>query len=229
MSDSLATAVTDTIGAPPTAIEPERVLVLTDIEQTALAARLAALHIVERQEGTTPPSDEVRFLARLMHGEEYADEIDELTRVTLRKRRLEAEVKRCNRRLEDLEPQVAEKLMEHGLKGAKHEATGASLSMSRKVWLKIIREGEKATPEEKARVGQALVAAGLDEFVKEDFNSNTVSAYFREQIDQYDLEQQQLPEHERVPRTVDSFIPEPLKGLIELTDDPTISVRAARN
>jgi hypothetical protein len=207
-----------------TAIEPQRVMVLSEEEQDVLG------HVLGRLADTRCET----LRGRIFYGENYVNETDELVRVTLRKRRLEEEVRRCNRRIADLEPVIVEQLLELGVSGMKHDATGASLSTSRRVWAKLDVDTDgldKATAEQmradqKARAGAALSEVGLGDLVRPDFNLNTLSAVFREQIKEYDEAQRDLPEHERRPKAVQDFLPEPLHGLLRLDATPHITVRA---
>lgn len=234
MSDT----ATASVGPAPTAIEPSRVLVLNDDEQHL---------IVETVDSILGPyttgNGEIRKLAaedngvpwhslralrnRVAHGDEYDNPADELVRTTLRKRRLETELRRCNQTIERTTETVVEELVDRGDSGGKHAATGASYRIDRKIWAKVVKADEKVTPEEKHAAAVALVAADLGDFVREDFNTNTVSAYFREQIKEWDAAQRALPEHERTPRAAAEFLPPELVGFIELDDTPTIQVRAS--
>lgn len=220
--------MTDTVTAPSppeaTAIEPERVLVLTDREQRILLDLLPA----------DASTETAAIRGRIAWGDEYSDEKDELARVTLRKRRLEAEVRRCNRRLEDLEETVVEQLIDQGVSSVKHAGTGATLRIDSKIWAKLAvdteglpkSEAEVLRAEAKAKAGDGLIAAGLGTYVRSDFNLNSVTAHFREQIKAYRAAQADLPEDERRPMSVEDFLPPELQGLLELTDQPTISVRS---
>lgn len=225
------------IEPPPTAIEPSRVLVLNDDEQRLVIETIESIVApfideegVARQLAADDQGVPVRSLMmlrdRVAYGDEYVNPVDELTRITLRKRRLENEVRRCNIRIAQVEEQVVEEFAEAGDTGRKHAGTGATLTLARKIWAKVVKQGEKATPDEKAAAAEGLIAAGLDDFVRPDFNTNTVSAHFRELINAYDAEQRQLPEHKRVPRPAADFLPPELQGLIELDDTPHITVRA---
>lgn len=207
----------------PTAIEPERVLVLNDDQQRLLITVLNQASHDPALDYANPNA--LRDL--VAYGQEYRNPVDELARTTLRKRRLEAEVRRCNATIERVEQQVADELVQRGEGKVTHAATGASLTLTQKVWAKVVREGEKPTDEEKGAAGQALIDAGLGQFVKPGFNTNSVSAHFRELYNAHLEEQRALPEHQRRPLPVDAFLPESLKGFIELTNDPAISVRAA--
>jgi hypothetical protein len=216
----------------PTAVEPSRVLVLNDDEQRILMHALTRLaperedlgdrHLVQRLHG------------RIAHGDEYVNPTDELARVTLRKRRLEGEVKRCNIRISRVEEQVLEDLQRDGHKSVGHAATGATLTVTRMLWAKLDVDTDDLTEDDakavrataKAAAGDALIEAGMGDYVRSDFNLNSVSAHFRTLVKAYDDEQAELPEHERRPRAAESFLPEALHGHLVLDDNPTISVRA---
>lgn len=205
----------------PTAIRPDRVLVLTEREQEIIAQLLA---------NTAEDVGARRALyGRIAYGDEYADPVDELARTTLRKRVLESEIRRANKRIEDLKTYVVEDLTEQGVSSVKHAATGATLRITRKVWAKVCRSGEKVSDEEKAAAARGLVDAGLGDYVQPGFNTNTISAHFRELIKEHDAIQQSLPEDRRRPMAASDFLPPELLGLIELTDDPDISVTASRS
>jgi hypothetical protein len=200
-----------------TAIEPQRVLVLNEDEQVA---------ILDAFDGLLPDI----FAQRIAHGETYVNETDELVRVTLRKRRLEEEVRRCNRRIADLEPVIVEQLTEIGVSAMKHDATGATLRRRDKAWIKYVDEnldtaGKAAVKAQAAAVMQQIGGEVAD-LVKPDYNGNTVSAFFREQYLALVAEQLALPEHERRPVDPDALIPEPLREYLRLDAQPHIEVRA---
>jgi len=200
-----------------TAIEPQRVLVLNEDEQVA---------ILDAFDGLLPDI----FAQRIAHGETYVNETDELVRVTLRKRRLEEEVRRCNRRIADLEPVIVEQLTEIGVSAMKHDATGATLRRRDKAWIKYVDEnldtaGKAAVKAQAAAVMQQIGGEVAD-LVKPDYNGNTVSAFFREQYLALVAEQLALPEHERRPVDPDQLIPEPLREYLRLDAQPHIEVRA---
>lgn len=216
----------------PTAVEPSRVLVLTDDEQLIL---LHATTVFAREREDLGDAHLVRrFHDRVAYGDEYINEVDELTRTTLRKRRLEAEIRRCNLRIEKLDSDVVDEFVTNGDTGRKHAGTGASLSLVRNVWAKLDidtagmskDEEQQARADAKAAAAEALEHAGLGALVRPDFNLQTLSAVFREQIKAYDELQRDLPEHKRAPRTADSFLPEPLRGHLRIDDTPHIQVRA---
>jgi hypothetical protein len=226
----------------PTAIEPQRVLILSDAEQRLLIDTIdgAVDGAVEAERiiagpGATHDAETQRLLGLLAYGEEYNNPADELTRVTLRKRRLEAEVRRCNQRIADLEPEIIDEWSEQGISGIRHDATGASLGRDDRVWAKLNIDTSDMTREQADRAKAAVKAAAADalaadeetaDFVRNDFNLNTISAYFREIYKAYNDAQRELPEHERTPRPVESFLPEALRPFLRLDATPHITVRA---
>lgn len=214
---------------PATAIRPDRVLILTEREQELLAQ---ALHQLDDDPAAT------RLFNRLYYGDEYQNEVDELVRTTFRKRVLEQAVRQCNRRITELEEPVIDQLIEDGHRKVTHAATGGTAAIDSKLWAKLDVDIDDDTPKTvadeikaraKAAAGDALIAAGMGEYVRSDFNLNSVSAYFREQVKAYRAEQDLLPENERTPRPVEDFLPEPLRGHLVLDDTPTIRVTAPRS
>lgn len=221
-----------TAPTPTPAIRPQRVMVLDEYEQQAMVKAL------RRVNGAWPAPvdapDAHRLAERVAYGTQYTNPTDELVRRTLRKRRLEEEVRRENRAITDLEEQIVQEWADLGRNKDGHEATGATLHMTRRVWAKLDIEtdgldkahAEQLRADQKARVGEVLTTIGLGGLVRPDFNLNTLSAVFREQIKDYDAEQRELPEHERAPRAAQDFLPEALQGLLRLDDTPHITVRA---
>jgi hypothetical protein len=201
-----------------TAIEPQRVMVLSEDEQRAILGEMGY------------PAIAHPIAVRIADGETYANETDELVRVTLRKRRLEEEVRRANRRIAELEPVIVEQLTELGVSGMKHDATGATLRRTDKAWIVYVDKeldtaGKAAV---KAQAAAVMVDLGGDvaELVKPDYNGNTVSAYFREKYLALVAEQLDKPEHERRPVDPDSVLPESLRDYLRLDAVPHVQVRA---
>lgn len=214
----------------PTAIEPARVMVLTEAEQYEL---LDTLQVTDDIVCDLPPSL-VTLRARLQYGDTYVNATDEFVRRTHRQRRLEAEILREKKRIAELEEMIVDDWMANVRSGDKHAPTGATLSLGRTVRAKLDVDTNGLSKEHADQVRaqcKAQVGAVLQQFdetadmVRPDFNMNTLSAYFREQIKTYDEEQRALPEHERRPRDPDSFLPEPLRGLLKIDAAPRITVR----
>ncbi len=201
-----------------TAIAGTRVIELREDEIATIADALDA-------SGKTV---DIKLAARIADGDEYANEADEYARLTLRDRRLKTERSAIGRRLAELEQALIEDMTEMGVDSLKHAATGKTIRIDSKLWAKYEFEGEKPTDEERAAAGQALIASGLDQYVVPSFNTNSVSAYFREQLKAWKAEQADLPEHERSPLTDDvlrSFLPDGMQDLWRLDNTPTLVVR----
>jgi hypothetical protein len=213
----------------PTAIRPDRPVVLTEREQLKLAQAMHYLAMGDDLEAR-------RLASRLLYGDSYDNPTDELIRTTLEKRALESAVRRLNGRIADLDQQVVEELIERGDTGGKHAGTGASYRVGSKLYARLVvdvngmprDQAEALRAGVKGAAGHVLSEVGLGDFVRPDFNLNTLSAYFREQIKEYRETQLALPEHERVPKAASEFLPEGLRGLIELDDTPTITVTKSR-
>lgn len=209
-----------------TAIEPIRVLVLDTNEQTILLGVLDELDLT--------PSEEVLH-DKLAHGDTYLNEIDEITRLTLRKRRLETEVKRANTRIAELEPIIVEQWAERGSSGEKHDATGASLRRTETLWCKLAVDTDGLARDEanmvraqaKAEAGAALESmSDFAGFVSLGFNMNTLSAHFREAYKEHIAAQKDLPEHERRPVDLAALMPDELRPYLVLDATPHVEVRA---
>ena len=215
----------------PSAIEPARVMVLDEAEQDTLAD---ALDVLSADRADSDPVVK-RLEERLEYGETYQNPTDELVRRTFRKRRLEAEIRKENARIAELDAQLVEEWAEVGRSKDGHEATGATLSLSRRVYAKLDVDtsglpsdaAQSIRSQHKAMVGEMLSQLpGLAGLVRSDFNLQTLSAIFAERIRDYDEEQRMLPEHERVPRDVQEFLPDELRGLLVLDATPHVQVRA---
>lgn len=211
-------------------VEPSRVLILTEDEQWALVAVLNVCSPHGDGEATK------RLLGRFRYGDEYINPADELTRKTIMKRRLEGEIRRLNVAITRCEEQLVEEWTQDGVTGLKHAGTGASLGLTRKVWAKLDIDtdgldrdhADQIRAKAKGEVCDVMdTLDDLRDLVRLDANLNSVSAFFREQIKAYDAEQRDLPEHERVPRDADSFLPDELRGLLKLDSTPHITVRAS--
>jgi hypothetical protein len=213
----------------PTAIRPDRPVVLTEREQLKLAQAMHYLAMGDDLEAR-------RLASRLLYGDSYDNPTDELIRTTLEKRALEQAVRRLNGRIADLDQQVVEELIERGDTAGKHAGTGASYRVGSKLYARLVvdvdgmprDQAEALRAGVKGAAGHVLSEVGLGDFVRPDFNLNTLSAYFREQIKEYRETQLALPEHERVPKAAHEFLPEELRGLIEIDDTPTITVTKSR-
>lgn len=216
-------ATTPMQGAP-TAIEPSRVLILDEEEQL----RLIAVFNADADVLSIAPLR--TFCMRIAYGDEYVDEMDELARTTLRKRRLETEIKRCNMRIEQITEPVVDKLAEVGARSLTHEASGTRIQRDDQVYLKYADENwskdEQALA--RARAGETMSALGGEyaEFIVPTYNSSSVGAFFRERYKAALAEQLDKPEHERRPVTPDDVIPAELREWLSLSVKPRVKVTA---
>lgn len=165
-------------------------------------------------------------IERALAGPEYANEADEYARLTLRDRRLKAERSTIAKRLRELEEPILEQMAESGQSAFKHDGTGKTISRDDKLWAKYRYMGEKPSDEERRLAGDVLINAGLDQYVVPGFNSNSVSAHFRETWKQIKAANDELPEHERKPLPdPNTLLPDTMKGVWELDVTPTLVVR----
>ena len=110
------------------------------------------------------------------------DRVREYGRLTLRKRQIESEKSDINKRLAALQPKILADFEREGVPRQPIAGIG-TVSLKRAGWVRYVREdGEEITEEHKRRVLQALKDAGLGEYVKEGFNSQSLSAYFRDLV-----------------------------------------------
>lgn len=220
-------------GSPPasTAVEPSRVLILDESEQYAL------LDALEHPANVARAGRQQAVYNHVAYGPEYWNATDEFVRTTFAKRRLEAEIRKLNARLTELDEQLVEEWTEAGRNKDGHEATGATLHLSKRVWAKLdvdtgglsrdaadsLRRGVKAQLADRLQSLDEPELAGL---VKPDVNLQSLSAIFAERVKEYDEEQRMLPGHERVPRAAADFLPDELRGLLVIDATPHVQVRA---
>lgn len=200
----------------PSAIEPQRVMILDEDEQRWLL-------------NTTANWTDDALARRLIFGDAYADDLDEIVRRTMRKRRLLTEVKRETVAIERLTEPVVERLTEIGAKSLTHEATGTRIQRDDAVHLAYADpdwgSGEKADAKDAA----GDVIAQIDEladFVQQTWAQRTVEAYFREQYKSALAEQHDKPEHERTPVDPDEILPEALRPYYRLSVKPRLKIVA---
>jgi hypothetical protein len=106
-------------------------------------------------------------------------DVREFAQLTLKKRELEGSVKQDDPRRKQLEQRILDDLAERGLKGVDLAGIG-KVSIKKQLWAKVKRDGDTPTEAEKEAAAQALKDAGLDDYVNETFNLQTVSSLYRE-------------------------------------------------
>ena len=138
--------------------------------------------------------------------------LDQFVALKDRKADLERQLRLVKDELAPLEQALLEEFAAEGVSGKRHAGTGKLVSISRRIWARAI-EGDKPS------ACEALREAGLDEFVAESFNTNSLSAYFRELLREENEAGDPVTD-------LDELLPEELLGHIELTEDLTLSVRS---
>lgn len=208
--------------SPPSAIEPQRVMILSEEEQRTFTDNLA-----EVQAGGYLKPHEVALYGRLAHGEPYDDEIDEAARITLAKRRLETEIKRINLRLAAINDAAIDRLADMGAKSMRHEGTGALVARDDTIRLAFADPDwstyEKAVAKESA--GSVLAASSsTHDFVQPSWTHARVEAYYRELYRTLVATNLEKPPHERVDVDPDAVIPAALRPFYRLNVTPKIKV-----
>ena len=134
---------------------------------------------------------------------------DQYIDLVVRKRTLETEINQLKRQIAPLEEALIDELVEHGDRRTAVNQDGWSAHLIRKIWARPTQDKPAAC--------HALREAGLGDFVEEGFNTNSLSAHFREIAKQY------IAEHGHG-ASLDDLLPEPLRGAIALTEDTKLGL-----
>jgi hypothetical protein len=137
--------------------------------------------------------------------------LDRFVRAKTAKTVLERDLRLVKLDIDPLETKLLELFAQEGVSGKRHAASGKLVSITRKIWA---RADDKETAATAMRRLPNLAA-----FVGLSFNVQSVSSYFRELARTY------LDEHGE-PAELEQLLPPELHGLIELTEDHTLSVRS---
>lgn len=138
--------------------------------------------------------------------------LDRFVRVKTTKSTLERDLRLVKLAIDPLQELLKEEFAEEGVSGKRHAATGKLVSITRQIWARAVDDNRDAAAQ-KMRDLPDLAA-----FVSLGFNVQSLSAYFREQARDW------LDEHGQ-PADLEQLLPTQLHGLIELTEDHTLSVR----
>lgn len=109
-------------------------------------------------------------------------DVREFAELMLKRRRMKETIDGDKKRMDQLEQRILDTFSERGLRAVDLAGVG-KVSIRKQLWAKVRREGDTATEAEKQKAIQALKDAGLDEYVSEGYNLNTISALFREYVD----------------------------------------------
>jgi hypothetical protein len=142
-----------------------------------------------------------------------ASTLDLFVELTETKRDLERELRMVKEQLKPLEAALLDEFVEQGVSGQRHAATGKLVSITRKIWARA-KDGNKAAAAEAMARDDELSA-----FVEPGWNTNSVSAYFRE------LAANAAANGDPVTDLM-SLVPVELRDVLELTEDHVLSVRS---
>lgn len=139
--------------------------------------------------------------------------LDEFVKLTETKRDLERDLRMVKEQLKPIEADLLEEFADRGVSGERHAASGKLVSITRKIWARA-KGGNKAA-------AAAAMAADpeLSGFVEPGWNTNSVSAYFRE------LAATAAADGNPVTDLM-SLVPVELRDVLELTEDHVLSVRS---
>jgi hypothetical protein len=146
-------------------------------------------------------------------GPEPGTVLDRFVTAKARKTDLERELRLIKDELSPLEEQLLELFTQEGVSGKRHAQSGKLVSITRQIWARA------ANGDKDAAAAALENVPGLAAFVQKGFNVQSLSAHFRE------LARNHLEETGE-PAPLDQLLPTPLHGLIELTEDHTLSVRS---
>lgn len=138
--------------------------------------------------------------------------LDQFVALKDRKADLERQLRLVKDELAPLEQALLEEFAAEGVSGKRHAGTGKLVSISRKVWA-------RAHGGDKGAAADALEAAGLGDYVQRGFNTNSLSAYFREQL-------RERTDTGEIVSDLTDLLPAQLRGHIDLTEDAALSVRS---
>lgn len=138
--------------------------------------------------------------------------LDQFVALTHLKRELDAALADVKKALAPRAAEMVADLQAAGTDGVRHSASGAMVSIGRKIWARATTSKPDACA--------ALKAAGLGDYVEEGFNTNSLSAYFRET---YKTEAAARREAGNLaPITMDDLLPASLADHVALTEDFTL-------
>lgn len=127
--------------------------------------------------------------------------------LTSRKRAIDAEKREIQKELDDLETEILDEFADEGID--RISVDGYTIGLRRDIWARPAKDPDTGETLRDAAVN-ALRAAGLDDYVKEDFNVQSLSAYVRELVDNGDP------------------IPDELRDALHVTEGYKVSVTKGR-
>lgn len=141
-----------------------------------------------------------------------ADLVNEYIELDDQRKGKEGEVDKLKERMAELEPQIMERFENAGMQSMKSKQ-GTVIYIRRDLW-----SGAKEGAE--VLLLEALKSVGLGDMVRERVNSQTLSAYIREQ------EKEQFGANVSAkPEEIIEVLPEPLRGAIAITERFSLRTR----
>lgn len=137
---------------------------------------------------------------------------DQFVALKMFKAQLDQAAKRVKEAIDPRERLLLDEFIAEGARSKRHAASGKLTYISRRIWARA-RGGDKAA------ACIALRDAGLGDYVEEGFNTNSLSAYFRELA-------KSLEDDTDMPPALDALLPAALRGVIDLTEDFQLGLRA---
>ena len=132
--------------------------------------------------------------------------------LTERKKAIEAEGKAIKAEMDALEPVIIEEMADTGLQNA--NINGRTYYINRRLF------AGPAEGRTKYDVAEALKSAGLNEYVNETYNSNSLAAYVRQCV--HEAEGASLSTEE-----MRGLLPEPLRDVLKIGDVFVLASRAS--
>jgi hypothetical protein len=170
-------------------------------------------------EATAPAAErpttlhELRKLIRQLQsrGEQDETTLGQVIELTELKRTLDQELKNVKEALKVPAEKLLTEFADEGVSSKRHADSGKLAYINRQIWARAVADKELACDQ--------LRKAGLGDYVAESFNTHSLSAYFREQIKAAEAEGNAVTD-------LGDFLPDELRGSIELTEDHVIGVRS---
>ena len=135
-----------------------------------------------------------------------------LVELTATKKTVEANLKDVKEQLAEVSARVMAHLGEEGLDSVKDAASGKTIYLNRRIWA-------RAATDKPAACAALKQYEDLADYVEETFNTNSLSAYFREEAKRIAAETGQ-------PVTdLNELLPPDLRDVIALTQDHVLGVR----
>lgn len=107
-------------------------------------------------------------------------ELSRFSELELRRRELEAELKVVEQEQDTLQPTILEQFVNSGV--SKVTLNGLTLYIHSQLWAGVDRQDGETDESAYARACEKLKEMGLDDYVQTRFNSQSLSAYFRELV-----------------------------------------------